>query len=154
VELGASAVLDLYELPLPSARVRPLFLTELMALPRSLWRPIIVVIDEAHKFAPERGSGESQSTEAVIALCTQGRKRGFCLVLATQRISKLHKDAAAELLNKMIGRTGLDVDVKRAGDELGFDKDERRRSSRSSLAVLRLRPGDLPNEVTIVRPGE
>jgi DNA helicase HerA-like ATPase len=61
----------------------------------------------------------------VITLCTQGRKRGYCAVLATQRLSKLHKDAAAELLNKLIGRTGLDVDVKRAGDELGFDKEQR-----------------------------
>jgi DNA helicase HerA-like ATPase len=68
----------------------------------------------------------------VITLCTQGRKRGFCAVLATQRISKLHKDAAAELLNKLIGRTGLDVDVKRAGDELGFDKEERQDLPRSS----------------------
>jgi hypothetical protein len=136
VEIGASAVLDLYELKLDERReFVKLFLTELMSLPRSLWRPILIVIDEAHVFAPERGSGESQSTESVITLCTQGRKRGFAAVLATQRISKLHKDAAAELLNKLIGRTGLDVDVKRAGDELGFDKE-----SRQQLA--RLAPGE------------
>jgi hypothetical protein len=126
MELGASAVLDLYELSQDDRRafVR-LFLTELMALPRALWRPVLVVIDEAHIFCPERGAGEAQSTEAVISLCTQGRKRGFCAALATQRISKLHKDAAAELLNKLVGRTGLDVDVKRAGDDLGFDKEQR-----------------------------
>jgi hypothetical protein len=126
MELGASAVLDLYELSQDDRRlfVR-LFLTELMALPRTLWRPVLVVIDEAHIFCPERGAGEAQSTDAVISLCTQGRKRGFCAVLATQRISKLHKDAAAELLNKLVGRTGLDVDVKRAGDDLGFDKEQR-----------------------------
>jgi hypothetical protein len=136
VELGASAVLDLYDLSLTERReFVKLFLTELMALPRSLWRPILIVIDEAHVFAPERGAGESQSTEAVITLCTQGRKRGFCAVLATQRISKLHKDAAAELLNKLIGRTGLDVDVKRAGDELGFDKESRQ-------TLPRLEPGE------------
>ncbi len=155
VELGASAVLDLYELQLHERReFVKLFITELMALPRSLWKPIIIVIDEAHMFAPERGSGESQSTEAVIQLCTQGRKRGFCAVLATQRISKLHKDAAAELLNKLIGRTGLDVDVKRAGEELGFDKDERQ-------ALKRLEPGQfyaygpaISNEVQLVRTGK
>ena len=126
LEIGASAVLDLYELTAAERReFVKLFLVELMALPRNLWRPLLVVIDEAHLFAPERGSGEAQSTEAVIDLCTRGRKRGFCAVLATQRISKLHKDAAAELLNKFIGRTGLDVDVKRAGDELGLDKEGR-----------------------------
>jgi hypothetical protein len=155
VELGASAVIDLYDLNLQERRefVR-LFLTELMALPRSLWHPVIVVIDEAHLFVPERGSGESQATESVITLCTQGRKRGFCAVLATQRISKLHKDAAAELLNKLIGRTGLDVDQKRAGDELGLDKESRRE-------LARLKPGEfyaygpaISNEIQVVRTGD
>lgn len=126
VELGASAVLDIYDLGLVDRRefVRR-FLTELMSLPRSLWRPILVVVDEAHQFCPEKGHGESPAAEAVINLCSQGRKRGFAAVLATQRISKLAKDAAAELNNKLIGRTSLDVDVKRAGDELGLDKDGR-----------------------------
>lgn len=126
LELNASAVIDLYELDYQKRRhfVR-LFLDELMHLPRTLWRPVLIPIDEAHVFCPERGAGEAESTNSVIALCTQGRKRGFAPLLATQRISKLHKDAAAELLNKLIGRTGLDVDLKRAGDELGMDKETR-----------------------------
>ena len=126
MEVGASAIIDLYDLSLADRRrfVR-FFLEELMRLPRNLWRPLLVVIDEAHLFCPERGAGEAESTEAVITLCTQGRKRGYAAVLATQRIAKLHKDAAAELLNKLVGRTGLDVDVRRAGDELGFDKEQR-----------------------------
>lgn len=150
--LRASAVLDLYDLPLADRRLFVhRFLTELMALPRTLWRPTLVVIDEAHVYAPERGSGESISTDAVITLCTQGRKRGYTAVLATQRLSKLHKDAAAELLNKLVGRTGLDVDVKRAGDDLGFDKEQR-------SALKTLQPGQfyaygpaIANEVTLVR---
>jgi len=59
----------------------------------------------------------------VIDLATRGRKRGFCAVLATQRLSKLNKDAAAECNNKLIGRTGLDIDQRRAADELGFGKE-------------------------------
>lgn len=126
MELGASAVLDLYDLPLPDRRrfVR-LFLEELVHLPRTLWRPLLLPIDEAHLFCPEKGSGEAESTAAVIAACTLGRKRGYCPILATQRISKPNKDAAAELHNKVIGLTTLDVDIKRAGDELGFDKEQR-----------------------------
>jgi uncharacterized protein len=136
LEEGASAVVDLFDLALSERReFVKLFLTELMTLPRTLWRPALIVLDEAHLFAPERGSGEAQSTDSVIALCTQGRKRGFCAVLATQRISKLHKDAAAELLNKLIGRTGLDVDMKRAGDELGMDRERR-------MTLRDLKPGE------------
>lgn len=134
--IGASAVLNLYELKLQDRRrfVR-LFLDELMALPRELWRPALIVLDEAHQLCPERGSGEAESTDAVITLCTQGRKRGFAAVLATQRISKLHKDAAAELLNKLIGRTSLDVDVKRAAAELGLDRQQ-------WAALKALKPGE------------
>ena len=126
LELNASAILDLSDLSIGDRReFARVFLTELMAAPRSLWRRLLVVIDEAHQLFPERSSGESVATEAGILLCSTGRKRGFCAVLATQRLSKLHKDAAAELINKLIGRTGLDVDVKRAGDDLGFDKEAR-----------------------------
>jgi hypothetical protein len=152
MEVQASAILDLYDLSLHERReFVKLFLTELMALPRALWRPCLVVIDEAHVFAPQ--VGESQALEAVITLCTQGRKRGFSALLATQRISKLHKDAAAELLNKLVGRTGLDVDVKRAGDELGMTKEAR-------LDLRSLEPGEffvygpaISNEIQRVRTG-
>jgi uncharacterized protein DUF87 len=119
LESGVSAILDIYDL---KAHDRQLFvkrfLESLINAPRALWHPVMVVVDEAHTFAPQNGSAEALS--AVIDVATRGRKRGQCLVLATQRLSKLHKDAAAEMLNKAIGRTGLDVDVKRAADELGM----------------------------------
>ncbi|HEY0076837.1 MAG TPA: DUF87 domain-containing protein [Abditibacteriaceae bacterium] len=155
LEVGTSCVIDLYELTMPDRRkyVRA-FLEELMALPRELWKPLLVVIDEAHIFMPERGSGEAESTEAVIRLATQGRKRGFCLVAATQRLSKVHKDGAAELLNKMIGRTSLDVDIKRAADELGFGKEK-------SAELKKLQPGQfyaygpaISQEVALIQTGE
>ena len=119
LETGVSAVLDIYDLKAYERQefVRR-FLDALVNAPRNLWRPVLVVLDEAHVYAPEKGKAES--TSAVIDIATRGRKRGQCLVAATQRLSKLHKDVAAELLNKMIGRTGLDIDVKRAADEMGI----------------------------------
>lgn len=134
LELGVSAVCDLYELKAHD-RIRfvRVFLEALVDAPRTLRHPVLVVIDEAHLFAPEKGQAES--APAVIDLCTRGRKRGLCAVLATQRLSKLHKDAAAELRNVVIGATGLDIDQVRAGDVLGFGKAER-------LALRNLRPGE------------
>lgn len=124
LEVGVSAILDIYELP-SHDRVRfvRLFLEALVDAPKKLWHPVLVVLDEAHVYCPE--SGEAESANAVKGLCSRGRKRGFCAVLATQRLSKLAKDAAAELNNKLIGRTSLDVDMARAGDELGFTKADR-----------------------------
>ena len=119
LETGVSAILDIYDL---KAHDRQLFvrrfLEALVDAPRKLWHPVLLVIDEAHVYCPQNGRAEA--AQAVIDVCTRGRKRGLCPVLATQRLSKLHKDAAAEMLNKLIGRTGLDIDVKRAADELGM----------------------------------
>lgn len=121
LELGVSAVLDIYELK-AHERIRfvRLFCEALVDAPKALWHPVLVVLDEAHVYAPQ--VGEAESAGAVKDLATRGRKRGFCLVPATQRLSKLHKDVAAECNNKLIGRTALDVDMDRAGDELGFTK--------------------------------
>lgn len=135
LELKVSAIIDLYELhPQDRKRFVRLFLEAMVNAPKELWHPVLVVIDEAHTFVPEKG--ESEAANAVIGLASLGRKRGFGAILATQRISKLHKDAASECNNKLIGRTSLDIDRKRAGEELGFtSKDE-------YLSMRSLRPGE------------
>ncbi len=116
--LGVSAVFNIYDLKAyeRQAFVRA-FCEALVNAPRPLWHNVLIVIDEAHIFCPE--GSKSESGQAVIDLATRGRKRGFGLMLATQRLAKLHKDAAGEMLNKLIGRTSLINDIKRAADELG-----------------------------------
>jgi hypothetical protein len=89
---------------------------------------VIVVLDEAHIFCPQKE--KSESAGAVIDLASRGRKRGQCLWAATQRISKLNKDVAAECNNKLIGRAILDVDMKRAAEEIGFTTKDDVRSLR------------------------
>jgi len=129
LELNVSTIVDVSEL---KKHERILFvkrfLDSLIDAPRKLWHPCIVVVDEAHQFCPQQS--KSESTSSVIDLMTRGRKRGFCGILATQRISKLHKDACAESNNRLIGRTGLDIDRKRASEELGFTSKEDERSLR------------------------
>lgn len=121
LELRVSAIIDLQPLKLQERRAFvKAFLDSMMRAPRKLWRECLVLIDEAHRFCPERSAGQSEASESVITLASQGRKRGFCVILASQRLSKLHKDAAAEMVNVMVGRTTLDVDVKRAIDLLGL----------------------------------
>jgi len=134
LELHADIIIDLYELK-QHDRIRfvRLFLEAMINAPKTMWHPCIVVIDEAHIFAPEKGQAESLG--AVIDLETRGRKRGYCGVLATQRLSKLHKDAAAECNNKLIGRTGLDIDLRRAADELGL-------GVRDYVGLRELEPGE------------
>lgn len=154
LEMRVSAIIDLYELhPQERKHFVRLFLESMVNAPKKLWHPVMVVIDEAHVFAPEKG--ESEALNAVIGLASLGRKRGFGAILATQRISKLHKDAAAECNNKLIGRTGLDIDRKRAGEELGLTSKE------EFLSLRSLTPGEfyafgpaISNEVIKVEVGE
>jgi uncharacterized protein len=89
IELNVSAIIDLYELHHHERKhFVKLFLESMINAPKELWHPVMVVIDEAHVFAPEKG--QSEAMDAVIDLATRGRKRGYCAVLATQRLSKLH----------------------------------------------------------------
>lgn len=134
LELGSSIIIDLYELP-HEERIEFVskFFNAMVNAPKALWHPVLVVLDEAHVFAPEKAKSESR--RAVADMATRGRKRGFCLTLATQRLAKLHKDVAAECNNKMIGRMSLDIDMKRAAEELGL-------SNKADILALReLDPG-------------
>jgi DNA helicase HerA-like ATPase len=119
-------VIDLYDLRLHERRqwVKE-FSLSLLSLRRDTWHPMLVAIDEAHLFAPEKGAGESCATENVIGLASQGRKRGIGLIALTQRLSKLNKDVAAELNTVFIGRTWLPKDQERCADVLGMNKQER-----------------------------
>lgn len=122
----ACAVCDLYEMK-PFARHEWVqkFLDAVIDSPKNLWHPCVIIVDEAHVFCPEKGAGESVASEAMIGLATRGRKRGFAAVFATQRLGKLRKDAAAELLTVLIGGTFIDIDRKRAADALGiYGKDQ------------------------------
>lgn len=126
LELHANAVCDLYEVK-ASARhawVR-LFLEAMVDAPKTLWHPVLVIVDEAHIFCPEKGQGESEASDAMIGLATRGRKRGFCAVWATQRLSKLSKNATSELLNRLVGPTFEDIDLDRAAGLLSVMPSDR-----------------------------
>lgn len=151
LELGVSAIIDIYELGAQRQRFVRLFLEALVNAPRELWHPALVVVDEAHMFCPE--ADQAESAGAVIDLMTRGRKRGFCGVLATQRISKLRKDAAAEANNLLIGRCALDIDMRRAAGVLGF-------AARNDQRLRKLQAGQfyafgpaLAEDVTLVQVG-
>jgi hypothetical protein len=127
LELNLSAVCDLYEMK-PKERhqwVR-LFLEALINAPKELWHPVLVIVDEAQLFVPEKGSGESEAADAMIALATLGRKRGFCPIWATQRLSLVRKDATSGMLNRLIGPTFEDVDLDRVANLLSVMNADRR----------------------------
>ena len=118
LELGCSVICDFYEM---SRRERHEFVrdfvTAMVDAPKDLWHPVLVIVDEAHVFAPEKGQGESVAAQAIEDLATRGRKRGYCVVLATQRLAMLAKTVAANCQNVLVGRTSQ-VDQVRAAETL------------------------------------
>lgn len=130
-----SAVLDISDLD-PDDRHTWVanFITGLMCLPQEDWHHVLVVLDESHLFAPQHDKSEAK--KAVIDLAGRGRKRGLCPVLATQRFSKLNKNVVAELQNRLIGQATLDLDIRRAADELGIPVSE------AAATLPELNPGE------------
>jgi uncharacterized protein len=140
LEINASCVCDIFEMkPFDRHRWVSVFLQSMLNASKKLWHPVLVVVDEAHKFCPEKGAGESEASEAMVALATTGRKRGFCAIFATQRLGKLRKDASAELQNRLVGPTFEDVDRKRAAELLGVLKSDEREFFR---LIQTLEPGN------------
>jgi len=130
MELHISTIIDISDLKMHQ-RVLYVkkFLDALMDLPKKYWQPCLVVVDEAHNLCGQQEKQES--THSVIDLMSRGRKRGYCGILSTQRISKLHKDAAAEANFYLVGRTSLDIDMNRAADILGLAAKEDKLSLRT-----------------------
>ena len=146
LEHGVSAIVDISEMP-PAVRVEFVreFVEALVEAPRRLWRPCMIVVDEAHRFCPEVERGHKvargkktervSSTDAVVNLMALGRKRGLCGVLATQRIAKLNKDALAECQNFLVGLANIDVDQDRAAAALGM-------RPKDAVSLRELEPGE------------
>lgn len=130
LETGISVIIDLYEFKQHEReQFVKVFCEALMNAPKSLRHSCLIYLDEAQLFCPE--DKRAISTAAVIDLCTRGRKRGLCAILATLRISILNKSAAAQCKNKMMGSTSLPLDQKRVGDELGLRTKEEIRDLRN-----------------------
>ncbi len=137
LELRVSVIIDLYELKSHERKIFVRrFFEALVNIRKDLWHSVIILLDESDVYAPEKSAGKAESLQSVIDLACRGRKRGQCLVAATQRIAKLNKDVTAELQNRFIGGCTQDIDRKRAGEELGYTTKE------AILALRNMKPGE------------
>lgn len=122
-----SFVLDLSALEVDQQMIAAgTFLNALFDMDREFWYPMLVAVDEAQLFAPAAAGDASEearrvSLGAMTNLMCRGRKRGLAGIIATQRLAKLAKNVAAEASNFLMGRTFLDIDMRRAADLLGME---------------------------------
>lgn len=124
MEFSVSAIVDISEL---KVNERPqyvaAFLEQLLETPSQKWHPVIVVLDELKRFAPQ--SGNSASSAVVADLQARGRKRGIIPVYATQNFEGVDKEAVSEMQNRILGTIDVDVRRKRAADDFGLNAEDR-----------------------------
>ncbi|MGC8583746.1 MAG: helicase HerA domain-containing protein [Thermoproteus sp.] len=69
-----------------------------------LERPVVVVLEEAHRFAPPKSARRTRAYEAVSRIAAEGRKFGVYLVVVTQRPSRVDPDVMSQMQSQVIMR--------------------------------------------------
>lgn len=123
IEKSADTIIDLSETPNLAQHFVAVFFKALLTYAKLLKRPLLIFLDEAHVFAPEKGTGSEESLKAVIEMAKRGRKRGIGLICATQAMADFSKNVVRQLKIRVIGNCTYDKDVKAACDYLGFGKE-------------------------------
>ena len=108
--------------PVEQQKVAAEILKALMAMPREYHAKRLIVVDEVHIVAPERGKAESSAPLAEVA--ARGRKRGYSLILATQRFARVSKDCVSQCHNFFVGKNKTAVEVDRAAADIGLSKEQ------------------------------
>jgi len=122
LETGMNAIINLFEMKTKEQiEFIRVFMDAMTYAPKNLWHGCVVIFDEFRIFADD--AGKAASTEAMREAATKWRKRGYSLVLMTHRLSMVDKTLVAQCHSRIIGLNTLDIDLERAGKELGFKKD-------------------------------
>jgi len=66
--------------------------------------PVVLVVEEAHRFAPPKAIRKTKSYEAISRVASEGRKFGVYLVVITQRPSKVDPDVVSQCQSQVIMR--------------------------------------------------
>lgn len=72
----------------------------------------LLVVEEAHNFAPERGFGKAPSTNILRTIATEGRKFGMGLAIVTQRPARVDKSVLSQCNTQIILKVTNPNDLK------------------------------------------
>jgi DNA helicase HerA-like ATPase len=95
---------------------------------RALWRtctrraPVLIVVDEAHNVwaqLPDDGL-TALATEDAIRIAGEGCKFGLYLLLATQRLDRLHANVLSQCDNLVLMRMNSEADLAVVRDVFSF----------------------------------
>ncbi len=64
--------------------------------------PVLLLIEEVHTFAPERGFGSSSATAVIRTIASEGRKFGLSLCIVSQRPARVDKSVLSQCNTQII----------------------------------------------------
>ena len=74
--------------------------------------PMMLVIEEAHNFAPERGFSKTPSSEILRTIASEGRKFGLGLMVISQRPARIDKNILSQCGTQIIMKVTNPNDLK------------------------------------------
>jgi hypothetical protein len=97
--------------------------------------PGMVVVEEAHNYIPERGSGKAASTAVIRTIAAEGRKFGLGLLVISQRPARVDKNVISQCNTQIILR------VTNPNDLRALSKGIEGMSSELEEEIKRIPPG-------------
>jgi DNA helicase HerA-like ATPase len=80
--------------------------------------PFLLVVEEAHRFAPERGFGSSAARPTLRAVASEGRKFGMGCAIVSQRPAKVDKNVLSQCNTEIAMKVTNPRDVKALASSL------------------------------------
>jgi len=153
---GRAAVIDMTGiLPELQSMIVSRLLTDIFeARKRRLISPGMVVIEEAHNYIPERGTGNAASTNIVRTIAAEGRKFGLGLMVISQRPARVDKNVISQCNTQIIMRVTNPNDLKALSKGLeGMTGELEEEIKRLPPGVAMLVSNEIERPITVnVRP--
>ena len=153
---GKAAVIDMTGiLPELQAMIVSRLLTDVFeARKRRLISPGMVVVEEAHNYIPERGTGNAASTNIVRSIAAEGRKFGLGLMIISQRPARVDKNVISQCNTQIIMRVTNPNDLRALSKGLeGMTSDLEEEIKRLPSGVAMLVSNEIERPITVnVRP--
>ena len=80
--------------------------------------PVFVILEEAHRFAPQGGEGGARSKQIIKTILSEGRKFGVGICMVSQRPSKLDSDSLSQCMTQITMRIINPADQEQIGKSI------------------------------------
>jgi DNA helicase HerA-like ATPase len=153
---GRASVIDMTGIqPELQAMIVSRLLTEIFeARKRRLVSPGMVVVEEAHNYIPERGTGNAASTSIIRTIAAEGRKFGLGLMVISQRPARVDKNVISQCNTQIIMRVTNPNDLKALSKGLeGMTSELEEEIKRLPAGVAMLVSNEIERPITVnIRP--